>query len=237
MWVMNPHERPADMKSCSKCNSTKPESEFYPKGKRADGSVRYMAECKMCYSARSAQDYEKRKVEVLKRQAKYRQAKKDSIAAYMRDYYQANREQICAKSKAYQSQPHRKVADKARRDAIYAQKRETILARQGAYNAQRREEQQEKARQRYAANPVYFVAKGGERRARRVKATPKWVSLKECQTFYEQAKELSEQTGVKYVVDHIVPLKGRGVSGLHVPWNLRVITQAENLRKSNRLHT
>jgi len=52
---------------------------------------------------------------------------------------------------------------------------------------------------------------------------------------YIQARKLTKIAGVRYVVDHIVPLRSEVVCGLHVPWNLRVITQEENLKKSNKL--
>ena len=52
---------------------------------------------------------------------------------------------------------------------------------------------------------------------------------------YLQAMKLTKLTGVKYVVDHDYPLHGKEICGLHVLANLRIITQEENLRKSNKL--
>lgn len=75
-------------------------------------------------------------------------------------------------------------------------------------------------------------------RSRKGKATPAWLSdaqKKEIESFYAEAQFISEATGVKYHVDHIVPLHGKNVCGLHLPWNLQVITASENRIKSNSL--
>jgi len=76
------------------------------------------------------------------------------------------------------------------------------------------------------------------RRRKHRQATPRWLSRKqksEIRQLYQIAITMTKTTGEQYVVDHIVPLRSEFVCGLHVPWNLRVITREENLRKSNQL--
>jgi hypothetical protein len=87
-------------------------------------------------------------------------------------------------------------------------------------------------------NPDLYKALTSFRRRRFRDATPPWLTHKqksEIRQLYRIAITMSQTTGERYVVDHIIPLQGEFVCGLHVPWNLRVITQEENLAKSNKL--
>lgn len=87
-------------------------------------------------------------------------------------------------------------------------------------------------------NPDKHCSKQANRRAKKIQATPKWLSeshLLQIECKYSLSKMLSRETGQLYHVDHIIPLKSKVVCGLHVPWNLRVIPASENLRKSNKI--
>lgn len=80
-----------------------------------------------------------------------------------------------------------------------------------------------------------YVAK---RRAAKLQRTPEWLTedhLWMIEEVYELSQLRSKATGVDHHVDHIVPLQGKDVSGLHVPWNLQVIPWYDNLSKSNSL--
>lgn len=73
-----------------------------------------------------------------------------------------------------------------------------------------------------------------ERRAAALKAgTPDWVDRAEIREIYAEARQRTIDEGVQYHVDHIVPLQNPVVHGLHVPWNLQIITAVENCSKSN----
>jgi hypothetical protein len=89
-----------------------------------------------------------------------------------------------------------------------------------------------------AANLVQVRADTKARRRKHRQATPIWLSRSqksEIRALYQAAITLTKTTGETYVVDHIYPLRSEVVCGLHVSWNLRVITHKENLLKSNSL--
>jgi hypothetical protein len=91
----------------------------------------------------------------------------------------------------------------------------------------------------YLLNKDKYAARTAKRRASILLRTPKWLSaeqLKEIETEYALREWCSKVMGEEYHVDHIVPLQGKKVSGLHVPWNLRVILATENIRKRNKFN-
>lgn len=73
---------------------------------------------------------------------------------------------------------------------------------------------------------------------KKVFRVPSWVTQEDLDVMvemYKEAKAMTVETGVPHEVDHIYPLQGKLVSGLHVPNNLRVIPRVDNRKKSNKL--
>lgn len=76
------------------------------------------------------------------------------------------------------------------------------------------------------------------RNAAKLNATPAWSTndhKDQIAEFYTISTITTAETGIKHEVDHIVPLRSKIVCGLHVPWNLQVLTTDKNRRKTNLL--
>lgn len=75
-----------------------------------------------------------------------------------------------------------------------------------------------------------------KRKANQQQRTPTWLTEDDfirIKCFYQVAAMRNRESDTQWHVDHIVPMNGKQVCGLHVPWNLQVITATENLRKHN----
>jgi hypothetical protein len=78
---------------------------------------------------------------------------------------------------------------------------------------------------------------GSRRRQLRVKiATPPWVDFAQIVILILERDRLSAETGVPHHIDHMIPLAGKNVCGLHVHWNMRVIPATDNLKKSAKFY-
>jgi len=126
-------------------------------------------------------------------------------------------------------------AGKQAKRRYYEANKEQVIARANARPVEERTRHREKYKKQ---NPDLYKAFNSVRKRRHKNATPPWITQEQKEAIkglYLHAMRLTKITGERYVVDHIIPLINPTICGLHVPWNLRVITQEENLLKSNKL--
>lgn len=89
----------------------------------------------------------------------------------------------------------------------------------------------------YLSNKDYELAKSRQWRTGKRFGTPAWLTkeqLKQIEDIYALARDCKVTTGEPYEVDHIVPIRGNNVCGLHVPWNLQVLPRDLNAAKGNK---
>jgi hypothetical protein len=95
----------------------------------------------------------------------------------------------------------------------------------------------QKKREYKKANRDRYRALFAKRRAKKLQAMPPWMTAKdfaEIRSWYKAAIECQWLSNEPLHVDHILPLQGKDVSGLHVSWNLQILPASENLRKNNK---
>jgi 5-methylcytosine-specific restriction endonuclease McrA len=147
--------------------------------------------------------------------AEYRRKNRALMAEYQKRYIEKNAD-VRKLSLAKYSSTEKSIAAKAR----YREKnRESLRAAGREYVKSNRDKQA-------AALAKYRAAK--------LRATPSWASLFAIKDIYKESRRLTVSTGIKHHVDHVIPLVSDEVCGLHVEWNLIIITARENQVKGNR---
>lgn len=193
-----------DTKPCSTCGTVKALVEFHP---QARGKYGHTAQCIECHRKRMRVPEHKR----VRRRGKapgyavaYRKAHADELAAYSLNWRKEN------------------PADTAEATARMAKWRK---------------ENPEKARaadSKWSSdNPGKIAAKTRRRKAAKLRATPAWADHGLIDATYVMAAAMTRLTGIKYHVDHIVPLRNKIVCGLHVGCNLQLLPAKENISKGN----
>ena len=126
-------------------------------------------------------------------------------------------------------------ASKAAGRRYYERNRSAVIARA---DARPEEEKRTHKKNHRLENPDYYKVLCNARRRRHREATPAWLTKEQkdnIKQLYIEAQKLTKLTGVRYEVDHIIPLINDSVCGLHVPLNLQVIPKLENLKKANKI--
>ena len=153
------------------------------------------------------------------------------VTAFANTWYKDNAEKVRVRKRAARAAN----PEPARKNYLAWRNANLELARRNFrdWYAANKDRSKERLRKWRKANPGKVAANDSKKRTARLQRTPPWSDLKEIKCIYEMAAEMTAKTGESWHVDHIVPLQGKLVSGLHVPRNLQLLPAKENLSKHN----
>lgn len=181
-------------------------------------------QCPECHKASKKQWYKNNLEKNLEQSRRWRKENPD----YDRRYYNQNVEQ-CRKSSQQWSQ---KNSDRIQKKNQLWRKKNPDYKK--LWREQNLDKVQNYSRRWAEKNPDKERAKSTRRRANKKHATPPWADQAAINTIYAEAIRLEKETGIKYHVDHVYPLKSDYMCGLHVETNLQILTEKENIKKGNR---
>jgi 5-methylcytosine-specific restriction endonuclease McrA len=199
-----------ETKTCTKCGETKTLDLFY---KRSDQAGKYTSHCRACKRAHDNAHCALPETKIKRAEYSKQLRSTPEYKAKEFDYkYTYNRLPEVKKAKKLKQRIRRLdpevLAQERLRDAAYAK-----------------------------AHPEKFAMKTRKRKVAKLQRTPFWLNAGqefEMECIYKYCASLRSM-GFDYEVDHIVPLQGKIVSGLHAPWNLQILTASENASKGNRI--
>lgn len=151
----------------------------------------------------------------------WRESNKDHVKDYWNNYYEENKDQLKINNLKWTALNIDKVLQW--RKEYYKKNKITILKKNGEWCKANKDKR------------VYYQA---QREAKKLNAMPNWLTKHEkeqMKMIYKDCQLISQETGVLHHVDHIHPLQGEFSCGLHVPWNLQILTASENTSKGNRI--
>ena len=214
-------------KICKGCSQIKPLSLFHKHKQMVDGYINF---CKVCH-------YEKIKANRLAkpelRKAEYARLREKQGFMTMTEYIAKRNENPKGKKTS-----NREWAER-NKTAQIAYRKQYEIANKNRIQAKRAEniEMRRETTRLWVKNNLGLVlASSASRRAAKLQRTPTWLSdfdKIKIKCLYQLAAMRNRESGQTWHVDHIIPLQGEFVSGLHVPNNLQVIPAIENMRKSN----
>jgi hypothetical protein len=210
-------------KLCPGCGQRLSLSEFGPRPERGPIAVR--PRCRTCRNTAR----KRRRAEVSPEE----QARALELA---RQWKRSNPDRVREKKRAWDAaNPEKVSAHKKKQGAKWrAANRRLAVARSLASRAKNPERFRAYNRQWQRDNTPRCRAKYKAYMARKVRAMPVWADQDLIEHFYRLAQKLGRETGQEHHVDHIVPLQGKTVCGLHVHDNLQVLPGKLNLSKGNR---
>jgi hypothetical protein len=191
-------------------------------------------------------DYAKNRARRLSQKKDYQRENAEAIAKREKDFRERNAERLRAERKKHYAENAEKEKEKNR--ANYRRHAEERKRKQREYRAQQdpaeiarknkewREANAEalEAERKSPSGRARSAAVTAKRRAARIERTPEWADPGSVKDIYRAASEITAETGIPHHVDHIIPLQGKKVSGLHHQDNLMIVPSAVNLSKNNR---
>lgn len=202
-------------KICRTCHNNLQLSEFHKDKASKDG---HRNVCKKCKANFDKEFQTKHRDRYLEQRKSYRISHIDEERrkgrAWSKTNYSLNKSEVLEDMKDY----YLKNKDRKQKyNKEYADKNRDVI--------------REKGREYYINNRHIRYAGNARRRASKLTATPIWANLDKIKEVYKLREKISKETGILHHVDHVIPLGGKTVCGLHVEYNLQVIPARDNLSK------